>query len=45
MVSETGHIVEALLTSGGCNDILGLRYYTFDWFPQGPVVYADKVSY
>ena len=41
MVSETGHIVDAFLTPGGCSDVLGLRYYTFD-LPQGSVVYADK---
>ena len=44
MVTETGHIVEAFLTPGECNDVLGLRCYAFD-LPQGSVVYADKVSY
>ena len=41
MVSESGHIVEAFFTPGGCHDVLGLRCYRFD-LPQGAVVYADK---
>ena len=41
MLSETGHIVEAFLTSGRHSDVRGLRCYWFD-LPPGYVVYADK---
>ena len=41
MVTEAGHIVEALFTPGRISDVRGLRCYDFD-LPEGSTVYADK---
>lgn len=41
MVTEAGHIVEALFTPGRISDVRGLRCYDFD-LPEGSIVYADK---